>query len=257
MVKTYSLLFNVAAGTNDNDTPSRATLRVDEGIVAAAPDDDERSQSDSIEINFVRPHPTLSDPTPISIELVNNLLVPAAGFTGDSFDIIVTLSEQPKEGKFTRDHLDIDTALASDGVYLGPVDPPQGQTATGRSGDYHQFLFTITPKVEDVDLVIKIKSFEDQEKPIPNKYIPPTSDFGRTEGKDILTVKIGKRELEDDIIVIEISVPRDTVIPGTGNNTKATATTTAEKSTVDTADATPKATDTSVRIPEAGPNLYQ
>ena len=264
--KTYSLSFSVAAGTNDNDTPSRARLRVEEGIASAAPDDNERSQTADIEIYFVDPNPTpdpiLSDPMPVSIELANNLLVPADGFTGGSFEIIVTLSEQPKEGKFTKDHLDVEKGTASDGVYLGSVDPPEGQTATGRSGDYHRFLFTITPRVEDSDLVIKIKSFEDQEKPIPMKYIPPATDVGRTEGKDILTVKIGKRVLEEVIVVIEIPFPKETIIPGADGlspaqnvsdaNTEAVVTTMNKKSTAEVANTTADTADTSVMIPKEG-----
>ena len=250
--KTYLLSFSVAAGTNENDTPSRARLHVAEGIVAAAPDDDERSQTANIEIHFVGSDPPPSDPMPVSIELANNLLVPADGFTGASFKIIVTLSEEPKDGKFTTDHLDVDKGTASDSVYLGPIEPPEGQSGTGRDGDYHRFLFTITPQTEDSDLVIKIGSFEDQEKPTPMKYTPPSTDLGRTEGRDILTVKIGKRELEEVIIVIEITVPRGTVAPGAGDNTEAIATTADEKPSDEAVTATPEAIDTSVMIPEAG-----
>ena len=97
--KSYLLSFSV------NGTPSSARLYVAEGIVPAAFDDDERSQAADIAIYFVGPDPTPSDPMPVRIEFANNLLVPADGFTGNSFDIIVTLSEEPKEGKFTKDHL--------------------------------------------------------------------------------------------------------------------------------------------------------
>ena len=259
--KTYLLSFSVAAGTNENDTPSSARLRVAEGIVAAALDDDERSQTADIEIHFVGSDLTPSDPMPVSIELTNNLLVPADGFTGASFQIIVTLSEQPKDGKFTTDHLDVDKGTASDSVYLGPIEPPEGQSGTGRDGDYHRFLFTITPQTEDSDLVIKIGSFEDQEKPTPMKYTPPSTDLGRTEGRDMLTVKIGKRELEEVIIVIEITVPIDTVIPGpgdsnpaengVGDNTAATETVATEKATA-AETAKTDADDTSVMIPMEG-----
>ena len=95
-----------------------------------------------------------------------------------------------KPKAFRKDHISVDKGIAGDPVYLGAVEPPSGETATGRSGDYHRFLVTITPKAEDGDLVIKIESFEDQEKPMPNTYIPPVSDFARVESRDILTVKI-------------------------------------------------------------------
>ena len=271
--KTYSLSFSVAAGTNDNDAPSRATLRVGEGIVAAAPDDDERSQTADIEIYFVGPNPTPSDPMPVSIELANNLLVPADGFTGGSFDIIVTLSEKPKEGQFTKDHLDVDKGSASDSIYLGPVDPPQGQTATGRSFRYHRFLFTITPTVEAGDLVIKIKSFEDQEELTPNKYNPPTSDFDRTPGMDILTVKIKRAtaaalidETEEGgnrtasagadrpITAAEAAATETAAVTAAAEKSEAEAAAVdaADKAKADAAAVVAKAADTSVRIPEVG-----
>ena len=263
--KTYLLSFGVAAGTNENDTPNRARLRVTEGIVAAAPDDAEKSRTADIEFYFIAPDPISSDPMPIGIELANNLLVPADGFTGDSFDIIVTLSEQPKDGKFTKDHLDVDKGTAGDSVYLGAIDPPQGETATGHSGDYHRFLFTITPKVAGSDLVIKIKSFEDQEKPIPNKYIPPVSDFGRTEGTDMLTVKIKEPTVTVLItVVVERAEGGDRITPpGVDTTTTtenqevdSTVAQSAEKTAPDAAAARTAAKsetmDTSVPVPTTG-----
>ena len=259
--KTYTITFQLTATIDDNTNPYRAKLYIGEGIVAAAPDDD-RSQATDIEMYLVAPDPTPSNPMPVSIKFANNLLVPADGFTGASFDIIVTLSEEPKGGKFTKDHLDVVKGSAAGGVYLGPIDPPEGETATGRSGDYHRFLFTITPKVEDSDLVIKIKSFEDQEKPIPNKYTPPATDIGRTEGKDMVTVKIGKRVPEDVIIVIEVPVPRDTIIPSVGDpipaqnggddNTEAAATVAAGEPKAEPPAATATAVDAAVMIPMEG-----
>ena len=95
------------------------------------------------------------------------------------------------------------------------------------------------------------------------KYTPPTTDAGRTEGKDMLTVRVGKEVLKDAIVGIEVSVPKDVVIPGAGDlsppqngggdNTEAAATeTAAEKAKAEAAAAAAKAADTSVRIPQVG-----
>ena len=264
--KTYTITFQLTATADDNTNPYRAKLHIAEGIVAAAPDDDERSQTTNIEMYFVAPDPMPSDPMPVSIEFANNLLVPAAGFTGDSFDIIVTLSEEPREGKFTTDHLDVAKGIASDAIYLGPTDPPDGQTATGRSGDYHRFLFTITPKAVDGDLVIRIQSFEDQKKPIPNKYIPSVSDFDQDEGRDILTVKIRKvtvtalADRTEGENGIAPATPTPTKVPtGTRTAAKTGATVTTEKAKTEVpatvaveTDADAKVEDKSVMIPMEG-----
>ena len=96
------------------------------------------------------------------------------------------------------------------------------------------------------------------------KYTPPARDAGRTEGKDILTVKVGEEILEDVRAGVEVSVPADIVIPdvgdlspaqsGGGDTTEAAATEiAAEKAKAEAAaTAAAKAADTSVRIPEVG-----
>ena len=166
----------------------------------ANPTESKKNKKGSIIVNLVGADPDPSTPNPVSIMLANNLLVPAAGFTGDTFDIVVTLSEEPKEGKFTKDHLDVDKGTASDGVFLramaaidGPDTGTDDDPTTGRSSKHYQYLVTITPKAEDGDLVIKFKSFEDQEKPTPNKYTPPTNDITLVETGNKLTVKIKKK----------------------------------------------------------------
>ena len=137
--------------------------------------------------------------------------------------------------------------------------------STGRDGKVYKYLLTITLeyKNDNPDIVIKIGSFEDQEEPTSMKYTPPATDAGRTEGKDMLTVKVGKEVLKDVIVGIEVSVPKNIVIPGAGDsspaqngggdNTEATATeAAAEKAKIEAAAAAAKAADTSVRIPEIG-----
>ena len=49
------------------------------------------------------------------------------------------------------------------------------------------------------------------------KYTPPARDAGRTEGKDILTVRVGEEILEDVRAGVEVSVPADIVIPDVGD----------------------------------------
>ena len=59
-------------------------------------------------------------PTVVSIALAPGMLIPAAGYTGGPFDVIITLSEAPKA--FTAaDHLDVTHATAADPVALDPV----------------------------------------------------------------------------------------------------------------------------------------
>ena len=224
--KTYEITFNITSTpANDNTNPYKAKLRVAKGITAAAIGDADTSKDGDIEIMFVASDPDDSDPTVVSIMAANALLVPDAGFTGDSFDIVITLSEQPKEGKFTKDHLSVDKGTAADPVYLGAVDPdtngdgdikdPEVE-ATGRSGMHHQYLVKITPKAEDGDLVIKTKSFEDQNMPTPNKYMPVTSDLARIPGEDILTVKIKKASAAVKVAGIEVKLLNEGIIPKDG-----------------------------------------
>ena len=162
-----------------------------------------------------------ASPMPVSIEIANNLRVPDAGFTGDSFDLVVTLSEQPKENKFPKGLLDIDAkkGAAADGVYLGAIADPDDTAppaTTGRTDMFHQFLVKITPRNFDGDLVIKLKSFEDQNKPTPNMYTPPTDDLARMQGMNILTVKIKKASSAAKTEGIIFTLPKDKVIPGSG-----------------------------------------
>ena len=59
-------------------------------------------------------------PAVVSIALAPGVIVPAAGFTGATIDVIITLSEAAKA--FTAaDHLDVTHATAADPVALDPV----------------------------------------------------------------------------------------------------------------------------------------
>ncbi len=63
--------------------------------------------------------------------------------------------------------------------------------ATGRDSMHYPYLVTITPNlVNGDDIVIKVKEFEDQVKPLPNPYRPKTRAVDEIEGVDKLTVRV-------------------------------------------------------------------
>ena len=78
-------------------------------------------------------------------------------------------------------------------VELGELVP----NATGRDDMLHPYVVTITPKYPagKADIVLKIGAWEDTNIPISNKYNPPLTDEGYTEGVDKITIKVGKETL--------------------------------------------------------------
>ena len=229
----------------------------EEGVKTA----DGKNAAGEITIHYVNIQSTLGSPVVHFIRRPGAFALPV---TSETFDVVVQVSEEPKTGTFTKDHFSITNATITQVTALGAFDAEAEFVSTGRDGKVYKYLLTITPdyKNDNPDIVIKIGSFEDQEKPTPMKYIPPTTDAGRTEGKDILTVKVDREGMKGVPAGIEVSVSRDTVIPGAGDvnpaqngggdSTEAVATeTTAEKAKADTT-AAAKATDTSVMIPEEG-----
>ena len=226
--KSYMLTIAglTAVPDNDNTNPTKVELFIAEGkINDANPNEDKKNKKGGpFIINLVGADASPSLPMPVSIMLANNLLVPDAGFTGESFQIIVTLSEEPKEGKFTKDHLAVDKGTAADGVFLRAIAPIDGgddntdvDAATGRSGMHYQYLVTITPKAEDGDLVIKLNSFEDQNMPTPNRYDPPMNDLARTAGLNQLMVKIKKAVPGDPKKDgLRLNVAEKIIIPASG-----------------------------------------
>ena len=263
----------LAATTDDNTNPVKVELFLAEGkINNANPNEDKKNKKGGpFIVNLVGADPTGESgtpaipntrPRPVSIALANNLLVPADGFTGESFQIIVTLSEMTKENKFTKDHLTVDKGTAADGVHLGAMDPDEdndgtadtadggddGYTSTvietGRDRMHQQYLVTITPKAEDGDLVIKLNAFEDQNMPTPNMYTPVTNDLARTPGVDQLTVKIKKASAAKALAAgHEVKLKNKRVIPAGGYLIVATATADTGINLPDAADAddnTPK-----------------
>ena len=63
--------------------------------------------------------PDAEGPNVISIALVPGTIIPAVGYTGATIDVIITLSEAPKE--FTKDHINITEATVADPVALDAV----------------------------------------------------------------------------------------------------------------------------------------
>ena len=223
---------------------------------------DGKNAAGDITIHYVNIQPTLGSPVVHFIKRPGAFALPV---TSETFNVVVQVSEEPKTGTFTKDRFSITNAAITQVTALGAFDAEAAFVSTGRDGKVYKYLLTITLeyKNDNPDIVIKIGSFEDQEEPTSMKYTPPATDAGRTEGKDMLTVKVGKEVLKDVIVGIEVSGPKDIVIPGVGDsspaqngggdNTEAAVTeTAAEKAKAEAAAAAAKAADTSVRIPEVG-----
>ena len=232
-----------AQGSFDtNNHAHRLRLHMDEGAVNDAdPNSEKKNKKANLTIDLLSAEPGATiaarAPAPVIIGFAPGVLIPASGFTGDTFDIIVTLSEQPKENKLTAaDHFDVAEGTASDGVYLGPIEPidspldsdTNAEPATGRDGMHHQYLVTITPAAKDADLVFKLKTFGDQEIYTynadrsaitglgPNEWEPPVSDLDRVEGEDKLTVKIKKKVTPDLMAGLKVEIPKEKRIPANG-----------------------------------------
>ena len=89
--------------------------------------------------------------------------------------------------------------------------------SSGRDMMLYRYIVTITPKYENKnDIVVKVKSFYDQEMMTPKMYMPPTQDAAYTEGMDQLTVKVGKEVLKDKAAGFEVVIPKEKRIPASG-----------------------------------------
>ena len=223
-----------AADKNTDAATIRLFLAVD-AVGNADPNSDTLSNKiDPYTVTLVGGEQTDTDPDPVSIALAPGMLIPAAGFKGATFDVIVTLSENPKEGAFPKALLTVAEGAASDGVFLGAIDAVDGpdtdtnaEDVTGRDGMHHQFLVTITPTAVDGNTVIELNAFEDDERYTydndgidgagPNEWAPPASDFDRVAGMDTLTVKINRALVaKAKLAGIRVAIPKDKVIPAGG-----------------------------------------
>ena len=149
----------------------------------------------------------------------------------EPFEVIILLSEKPKEGTLTTDHVHVTEGKATEIAPLTPVNPRTGGSTvrsdfppTGRHWLFYAYLVTIEPKFENKnDIVIKINAFEDLVKPTsrydlnaPYKYTPPTSENEYAEGLDKLTVKVGKEVLKAGTAGLEVILAKELFIPSGG-----------------------------------------
>ena len=103
--------------------------------------------------------------------------------TEATFDVAITLSEEPRKDGFKKDQIDVSNATAADPVLIRKytddtfaedgvaiVENPSttdNLVETGRDNMIYEYVVTITPKFENKnDIVVKVKSFMDQEKPV-------------------------------------------------------------------------------------------
>ena len=146
--------------------------------------------------------------------------------TATTFDVLITLSEEPKKDGFKKDHIDVSNATAGDPTFLDKMDETRASdgsftagdiASSGRDSMLYRYIVTITPKYENKnDIVVKVKSFYDQEKQMPKMYMPPATPAAYMEGVDKLTVKVGKEVLKDMVSGLEVPIGEKTRIPKDG-----------------------------------------
>ena len=169
--KTFE--FTIPAAATDADDV-KVHLHVTKGVAEIVPIGSAKtSKEGKLTIDLVGSD-AADDPAVISIALAHGVLIPAAGYTGGPFDVIITLSEKPKV--FTKDHVDVSNATWGDPVEL-QTQVADNMSSTGRDGMLYPYVLTITPKYENAnDIVMKVKAFEDLVLPISNKYTPPLTE---------------------------------------------------------------------------------
>ena len=158
---------------------------------------------------------TVGDPTVYSIERPGEFTLPV---TEETFEVVVRLSEEAKKDTFTKDRFSVSNAAITKVTAIGGSAPATPQVSTGRDDMVYEYLLTITPTYANKDdIVIKINEWESQEKPGPEKWMPPATDAARTEGVSILTVKVGTEATKPDKKGgIRVAIPKEIVIPEGG-----------------------------------------
>ena len=146
--------------------------------------------------------------------------------TVETFEVLITLSEEPRKDGFKKDHIDASNATAGDPTFLDKMDETRATAGSFTAGDIasggrdmmlYRYIVVITPKYENKnDIVVKVKSFYDQEMQSPKMYMPPATPGAYTEGMDMLTVKVGKEVLKDKKVGVRVALPKDKVIPAGG-----------------------------------------
>ena len=92
------------------------------------------------------------------------------------------------------------------------------QTGTGRDMMLYPYVVKIKPKFDNKNsIVVKVKSFEDEDYPSPNKYTPPTTEAMYREGVDKLTIKVGYEKPKAVLTAgLIIDIPKEKRIPNGG-----------------------------------------
>ena len=184
-----------------------------------------KSKEASIELHFVAAVETDADGTetdsaPLGQPVVHAIARADGGLrpvTAATFDVLITLSEEPRKDGFKKDHIDAANATAGDPSLLDKIDATEAMASSGRDGMLYRYIVTLTPKYENKnDIVVKVKSFYDQEKVAMKMYMPPAQGVGYTEGDDQLTVKVGKEVLKDKTAGIEVNLLNEGIIPKDG-----------------------------------------
>ena len=153
-------------------------------------------------------------PTVLAIERVGEELRP---LTAATFEVLITLSEEPRKDGFKKDHIDAANATAADPTFLNKIDQTANMQSSGRDMMLYRYIVVITPKYENKnDIVVKVKSFYDQEKMAMKMYMPPALPGSYTEGRDQLTVKVGREDLKAKTAGIKVGLPKEKYIPGNG-----------------------------------------
>jgi hypothetical protein len=184
-----------------------------------------KNKEASIELHFVGAQPdassdaTADDPKVYKIARAGSDLRPV---TADNFEVLITLSEEPRKDGFKKDHIDVSNATAGDPTLLDMMmqtaaDATPPMLSSGRDMMLYRYIVVITPKYENKnDIVVKVKSFYDQEKMMPNMYMPPATPALYMEGEEKLTVKVGKENLKDKAAGLEVVIPKEKRIPASG-----------------------------------------
>ena len=221
--------FTMSLPNPDNANVTRVLVYIPKHAVELADpraelDDDGKRKADgksaeaSITINYVRAEPTevgAGDPMVYSIRRASDPLLPVTAATEN---VIILLSEQPKE--FTKDHVDAANATWVDPVALVAIDEVDpGMLSTGRDDKLYPYVLTITPKYENKnDIVVKVKAFEDMVLPSADtgKYTPKTREADYTEGEDKLTIKVGKEAPKAGTAGLPVVLAKELFIPTDG-----------------------------------------
>ena len=236
---SQTFVFTIGEREKENQKPPpdaddvKVHLYITKGVPDLDPFSAKTSKQGHLTIDLVgpdpskKPSPSSSIPSVIRIAPSPQLLVPAAGYTGGAFHVVITLSEQPKT--FTKTHISVAKGLAGDPVPLRAIAAIDGKDtdttadpATGRDGMHHPYLVRITPKAEDGDLVIKVRAFEDPHQGTVNAegvvtakpsnwYRPPLDESDYVEGYDKLTLKLRKAPLDRNLPDMRLSFRKTSV----------------------------------------------